>query len=310
MVHTKPTQSKSPLPSPGRVLLTLALGAVCLSFAAIFVKMLGQGLMGPSAIGFWRTLIGGGCLLAVAAIGHHRLSMSRELVLWSALAGFIFFTDLFFWHRSIIIIGAGLATILVMTQVFVTAILGRLVFGERLKLSFFVSAFAAVAGVTLLIGMGSEIEFSSDYLWGAGLGLLTGVSYGSYLVTLKKVGHSSVPPDFIVFMGWTSLFTAGFFLLTCLIEGGPIKPPDMYSWLVLVALAVVVQALGWWFVTRSLPRLDAARGSLVMVLQPVLTTLWGYFLFSELLTWLQLLGAAITLTAVYYGSVHRARLRQ
>jgi drug/metabolite transporter (DMT)-like permease len=265
--------------------------------------------MGPSAIGFWRTLFGGGALFLVAAISHRRLILSRSLVPWSILAGFIFFSDLFFWHRSIIMIGAGLATILVMTQVFVTAILGRWVFGERLRLSFFLSALAAVGGVTLLIGVGSEIKFSSEYLWGAGLGLLTGVSYGSYLVTLKKMGHRAVPPDFIVFMAWTSIFTTAFLLVAALLEEGPMVPPDLYSWIVLVALGVVVQALGWWFVTRSLPRLEASRGSLVMVLQPVLTTVWGYLLFSEHLTWLQLLGASITLTAVYYGSVHKAHSR-
>jgi len=289
-----------------RPLLLLAVGALCLSFAAVFVKMVSPEVIGPTAIGFWRTLIGGGLLFAAAAVSGKRLIISRRLMAWSALAGFIFFLDLFFWHRSIIIIGAGLATILAMTQVFVTAALSYAVFKERLSMVFLVAAASAIAGVTLLIGVGSDIEFTTRYLIGIGLGLLTGLAYGSYLVTMKKVGHRQDHPGFLVFMAWTSAFTAGFMLLSCLIEQVAIIPGDLQTWLVLAALGLVVQAAGWWLVTYSLPKIDASRGSLMLVLQPVLATAWGALLFAERLTWLQLVGAAITITAIYVGSVRRS----
>jgi hypothetical protein len=40
-----------------QAVLLLSFGAICISFAAIFVKLLGD-TVGPTAIGFWRTLFG------------------------------------------------------------------------------------------------------------------------------------------------------------------------------------------------------------------------------------------------------------
>lgn len=291
--------------SSWRYVLILAFGAVCISFAAVFVKLLGRDAMGPTAIGFWRAGLGALILFAWSAAADLRPLMSRRLLVWSAVAGFIFFLDLFFWHRSIIYSGAGMATILANTQVFVVATLGYFVFRERLTLKFFSAAAAAIVGVVLLIGIGSDIEFTSEYLSGIVFGLLTGVVYGSYIVTLKRVGHRGDTPDFRVFMAWTSSFTAFYLGVASLFEEATFMPPDLYSLGVLVALALVAQALGWWTITTTLPRLDAARGALVLLLQPVLATVWGVLFFAERLSPSQFIGAAITLGAIYVGSIRR-----
>ncbi len=288
-----------------RQILVLCFGAVCISFAAIFVKLLGRDAMGPTSIGFWRAGLGAVILFAWSTAAGLRPVISRNLLGWSALAGFIFFLDLFFWHRSIIYSGAGMATILANTQVFVVAALGYLVFRERLTLKFFAAAAAAIVGVVLLIGVGSDIEFTSEYLSGIIFGLLTGVVYGSYIVTLKRVGHRDDSPDFRVFMAWTSLFTAFYLAVAALFEKAAFIPPDVYSLAILAALALVAQAVGWWIITTTLPRLDAARGALILLLQPVLATVWGVVFFAEQLSPSQIIGAMITLGAIYVGSVRR-----
>lgn len=289
-----------------RPLLVLAVGAVCISFAAIFVKLVGQDHMGPTAIGFWRAFLGAAILFAWSRISCPSLKMSRRLMAWSVLAGFIFFLDLFFWHRSILYSGAGMATILANTQVFVVASLGWVVFKERPTLVFFAAAISAVAGVALLVGIGSNLEFSALYLAGIGYGLLTGLAYGSYLITMKNIGHRPDAPDFRVFMSWTSLFTAAFLAIAMLIEGEPMMLPGARSFVILLALALTAQVIGWWTITWSLPKIPAARSGLVLLLQPVLATIWGFLVFSERLTTIQIFGALITLAAIYTGSVRRS----
>lgn len=286
-----------------RSALTLAIGAVCISFAAIFVKLLGRDSMGPTAIGFWRAGLGATILFGWSLAAGLRLHISRRLMGWAALAGFIFFLDLFFWHRSIIYSGAGMATILANTQVFVVAALGYFVFRERLTIKFFAAAAAAIVGVILLIGVGSDIAFTSEYLAGVVFGLLTGIVYGSYIVTLKRVGHRDDSPDFRVFMAWTSSFTALYLGGASVFEEAVFVPPDLYSLGILASLALVAQALGWWIITTTLPKLDAARGGLVLLLQPVLATIWGVLFFAEHLTLSQIIGASITLAAIYGGSI-------
>ncbi|MFH1372482.1 MAG: DMT family transporter [bacterium] len=286
-------------------LLTLTIGASCISFAAVFVKLLGGRGMEPTVIGFWRTFLGAVILFAWAALRRERLTLPGSVMGWSALAGFVFFLDLFFWHRSILYAGAGMATILANTQVFTTAILSLLIFKERLSLRFFVAIVSAIAGVALLIGWGSGIVFTARYLNGVIYGLLTGIVYAGYIVILKNAGQHAQKPGFLTLMAFTSLFSALFLGLAGLLEKASLAPPDWLSVLWLVILALVAQAWGWRAIAGALPRIEASRAGLVLLLQPVLATVWGVILFHEYLTSVQIIGAVITLTAIYAGSVRR-----
>ncbi|MCK4373360.1 MAG: EamA family transporter, partial [candidate division Zixibacteria bacterium] len=58
-------------------------------------------------------------------------------------------------------------------------------------------------------------------------------------------------------------------------------------------------------ITTSLPHLNASRSGLVLLLQPLLATVWGWLFFAEHLTPLQLVGGTITLSAIYLGSARR-----
>jgi len=288
-------------------LLVLTFGTVCISFAAVFVKLLGMEIMGPTVIGFWRALLGAAILFAWSASAGKSLRMPRKVFGLSLLAGFIFFLDLFFWHRSIIYSGVGMATILANTQVFVVALLGVVVFRERLSPKFLAAAVSAIVGIILLIGVGSTVEFGGKYVAGVVYGLLTGVVYGSYIVVMKIIGHRGDRPDFRTLMAWTSLITALFLGLAATAEGTSVMPPDLYSWSILFALALVVQVLGWWAIANSLPRLVASRSSLSLLLQPLLATVWGVLFFGEYLTVIQIAGGVITLGAIYVGSVRWLR---
>ncbi|MFL2941684.1 MAG: EamA family transporter [Candidatus Poseidoniales archaeon] len=50
----------------------------------------------------------------------------------------------------------------------------------------------------------------------------------------------------------------------------------MHGWLFL--LAVVSQVMGWLMISYSLPRLPAVHTSFAILLQPVLTIVWGILL--------------------------------
>jgi drug/metabolite transporter (DMT)-like permease len=281
-------------------------GTLCISFAAIFVKMLDPKQVGPTAIGFWRTLFGSAILFVWSVLESKRATLPRRAYLWAVLAGFLFFCDLFCWHRCIYACGAGMATILAGTQVFGSAVLGYFIFKEKLSFKFIVAAVSAFLGVCLLVGIGSEtVKFTPDYLLGIVLGLLTGIAYANYIVTVKQASAAQAELGTITLMAWTSLFTCLFTGAGAFIESEPILPPNLKSWLLLFALGLIPQALGWRAISNALPKLDAARAALGLLLQPLLATAWGMMFFAEHLTAIQMLGAAITLAAIYLGSVRR-----
>ena len=291
----------------GRALAILAFGALCISFAAVFVTLLRAGRLGPGAIAFWRTFFGAGILFVWAALAGHRLGLPWALKRWTILAGVLFAGDLFVWHRSVLLVGVGMSTIFANTQVFGTAVLSYFIFRERLTLGFFAAAAGAILGLILLIGVGSDIAFTAPYLRGVLLGLLTAVFYAHYIVTIKIAGQrEGPPPSFITLMAWVSSAAAFFLLIASLLyERHEFFPPDWTSVGILVLLALVAQALGWWAISQALPRLDAHRSGLALLLQPVLAAVWGALFFAERLTPLQTLGAAITLLGIYLGTVRR-----
>jgi len=288
-------------------LIVLALGALCVSWAAPFVKLLKGGELGPTVIGFWRGAIGASIFFLWAIIKGSSLRLPWPVFWLATAAGFVFYLDLYFWHRSINIVGAGMATILANTQVFVTAVLGFLVFKDRPRALFYVAAAAGVGGVALLAGIGSDIHFDAHYLSGIGFGLATGIVFGSYIILVKAAGQRwGEKADFVVIMAWTSLSTGFFLFLTALVEGGEMWPQDTYSWSVLVALALVCQVIGWWLISSSLPRLAPSQSGLTILIQPSGATVWGILLFAEQFTILQALGAAITIGAIYFGSLRKS----
>ena len=289
-------------PSTTKSYLVLAFGAICISFAPVFVKLVGEGVLGPTAIGFWRLFFGAIALFGWSAASGHGWRISGRMMKWTALAGFIFYVDIFLWHRSVIFIGAGMSTILGNTQVFWTAILSFFIFKEKLSIKFFTAVMAAIIGLTLLAGYGSELEFTRRYIWGILFGLGTGVAYANYLVTLKATSQQQARPHFLTLMAWVSLFGAVFLGLSGWAENDPFVPPDGRTVLILVSLGIVAQAVGWWVIASTLPKIQISRGGLILLLQPVLATVWGFLMFNEHLTTIQLAGAVITLVAIYIGS--------
>ncbi|MBD3869102.1 MAG: DMT family transporter [Acidobacteria bacterium] len=291
--------------SAAQPLIRIAIGAVCISFAPVLVKAVGGGIPGPTGIGMYRCLIGAALLFLAALHRRDRLLLPGRVMALLALAGFIFFLDLFVWHRSIILAGAGMATILGNTQVFATAVLSLLLFKEKLTGRFILAAVSAMAGVILLVGIGSDVTFDGQYLKGIVFGLLTGIVYASFLITIRQVGRIRDNGTNLTRIAWISLFSGMFLGIAALVERDLGPPPDLKTWSLLFLLALVAQSAGWLLIARSLPKVPGAVGGLLLLLQPVLATVWGAFLFREHLEPVQMIGAAVTLVAIYVGSLKR-----
>lgn len=300
-------------PSAAGALFRVAAGAAMISTAPVFVKWAAADV-GASAVGAWRCGVGALLLIPLAwAMGTRRSPAPRTLGL-SLVAGIFFAVDLFLWHRAIVLAGAGMATILANTQVFWTTALGRVLFGARVRPAFVLAAALAFAGVVLLVGVGSGVEWTPSYGSGVALGLATGLAYATYVLALQRALHAdaqvrSAAPALARAMGVlaASSAVAGLVLAAAsLLEGERAVPAASETWLSLVGLALVPQVLGWIAITTGLERVAAARGGLVLLIQPILATAWGALFFGEALSATQLAGASMTLAAIYWGSTIRS----
>ena len=159
-------------------LAAMALGAVLISTSAVFVKWVG---IGPTASAFWRMGLAAVLLLAWFARPNVRAGWKPTPRVFGLLviAALFFAVDLWMWHRSILYVGVGLATLLGNFQVFVLAAYGAFVLGERGGWRLWAGLSMAVFGLALLLAPGWD-GFDARFRIGIAFGLGTAVAYGGF----------------------------------------------------------------------------------------------------------------------------------
>ncbi|MFK8138360.1 MAG: DMT family transporter [Bdellovibrionales bacterium] len=277
---------------------SLLIGTLCIAFAPILVKL---SQMGAAQVGLLRCLFG-----AIAVFLYLKWIKQNpgEYLKWKyqkivLLGGLFFMLDLYSWHLSIHIVGAGFATILANTQVFFAAILSRFLFQERLGKSFIIYASLGLAGIALLSYPENGIIVGQQGI-GIILGIMAGFLYSCFMMTLKKWNqvtrsHSGVG------IFYFSIFTGLWFVPNTAIEL-PSWTFSSQQWLWVILLGVVVHGGGWVFIQNAIKKIPMKNVSLVLLLQPILATTISYYLFDEYMSNQQIAGAALTLFSVYLGS--------
>ena len=281
--------------------LQMLVGAVIISFSAVFVRL---AHVGPTASGFYRVFFGALFLLAVVLIKRQRL-WAGWTPLWLAVAaGILFSADLISWHRSILYVGPGLATILANFQVFFLAAIGVIVFKERVSWRLLVSIPLAVTGLFLLVGVDWE-SFDSRYRTGVWLGLFCAVMYTFYLLILRRSQTRAVRLKPTANLAIISIATAAILGPAGFFQGDKFAITDAQTAWAMVALGVLCQAVGWIVISWAVTKIEASRVGLLLLLQPTLTFVWDVLFFDRAATTVEILGAVLTIAAIYFGSTRK-----
>src|SRR5690349_13894159 len=162
--------------------LELVLGAVAISFSAVFVKLVH---VAPTVSGFYRMFFGGLVLLGVLLWRREFPRLKPGAWAMLMLAALCFGLDLFFWHRSILYVGPGVATLLANFQVFVLAAVGVLFLKEHRSLPQWLAIVMAMGGLALLVGA-DWTHLPPLYHRGVILALVSAVAYAGYLLALRS----------------------------------------------------------------------------------------------------------------------------
>ena len=284
-------------------ILQLLSGTVLISFSAVFVKIAHTG---PTVSGFYRLFFGALFLFVLVLAKRDPLWKGIRALGWAVLAGVFFAADIFFWHRSILYIGPGLATIMGNFQVFFLTAIGLLVFKERVTWRFFVSIPLAFCGLFLLVGVRWS-ELDAQYRLGVVYGVLTAVMYAAYLLTLRRSQRDAVHLSPMSNLAVVSTVTAVLLAVVGYGEGDNFAIVDGQTWFALIAYGVLCQALGWIILTWGLTKIEASRVGLLLLLQPTLTFIWDVLFFSRPTSATEACGAVLALGAIYLGGVRRNR---
>ncbi|MBU1187846.1 MAG: DMT family transporter [Gammaproteobacteria bacterium] len=289
--------------------LQVLAGAVLISLSAPFAGLVD---VSPSTSGFYRMLFGaGGLLLLLLLVPRWREQARRQLLLgwgWSALAALLFALDLWLWHRSIVRVGPGLATLLANFQVFVMTIAGVLLFRERPGLRFFCALLLAMLGLWLLL-VPNWPGWNPSQRLGIVLGLLTAMAYSGYMLSLRHGQSAARSLNPVWRLLQISLLTSVLMALVVTLEQAGFSLPDRRNWLLLLAYGLLCQVLGWLLISRGLPHIAAGLAGLLLLLQPALSVTWDMWFFSLRLSSWQWLGLGLCLLGIYLGSLRGFRRR-
>ena len=282
-------------------LATMALGAVLISTSAVFVKWT---QVGPTASAFWRMGLAAVLLLAWFVRPSIRAGWkpSPRVTGLLVIAATFFALDLWMWHRSILFVGVGLATLLGNFQVFVLACYGAIVLGERGGWRLWAGLLTAVIGLALLLAPGWS-GFDARFRIGIAFGLGTAAAYGGFLIAFRaaQAQRAHVPNE--VLLWWLCVFTAVLLFASTLLGGERWQPQGLRDWSALLAYALIAQVFGWLVIGKVMPNLSAGVLGLCLLLQPLLSYVWDALLFGTRLAPLGMLGLALSLAGIFLGLV-------
>ena len=287
----------TPLDTETRATIRLLFGAVFISFSAVFVKVLS---VPPAVSAFYRLLFGGGFLLLYVLATKRLLSKALTGLLAIFLAAAFFAADLWTWHRSIIYVGPGLATILANFQVFFLALAGVLFFGERWRWQLMVAIPMALLGLGMIVGFDWR-SLTGQYRTGIWLGLLTAVFYAAFILSLRRTRTDGRQRSAVVDLALVSLISAAFLGIGATAAGDSLALSWSRDLGILLAYALVAQVFGWLLIAHSLAQVPASRVGLILLLQPLLAFVWDVLFFSRSITPTELTGASLTLLGIYLG---------
>jgi len=276
-------------------------GAVAIAFSGIIFRL---AHVSASTGAFYRCVFALPPLWVLARLEDRRHGpRDRRAVLLAWVAGIFFAADLVLWHNAIDQVGAGLATVLGNTQVVLVGVLAWALLGERPHRSSLLAIPIVGVGVVLISGALEQGAYGSNPRLGAAYGVLTGIAYAGFLLTLRQGSR-----DLRRFAG--PLFSATLAsAIGCAAIGLVVGDLDLTpsweatGWLVLLALST--QVVGWLLISASLPRLPAVVTSILLTLQPVCSVAFAAVLVDESPSALQLAGAACILAGLVTATVGR-----
>ena len=294
-----------PLPaapqSPGarharRALALLVTGAVAIGMAPVFVRL---SETGPSATAFWRLALAIPLFWAWHAFSEGRsgrpsVRPSRGDLFVLILPGVLFGLDLGIWRWSIKFTTVANATLFANCQPIVVALGAWVLLGERFGKLFVLGLACAMVGVVGVVGAGASV--GGERTLGDALGLLTALSYGSYILSVRK---ARLRFSTARIMSYALPVSCILLMVFALVAGERIVPATAQGWLPLVGLALICQIGGQGLIAYALATLPASFSSVSLLVQPLAAAAFAWFILAEPLGPFQAAGGALVLAGIY-----------
>ena len=276
----------------------LTFGCVVFGLGSLIVKFVS---IGSYAIALWRVFIGGIVFLILSRYFGQKLPESNKAKRFCMLSGVFLGFDLAFWHESIHAVGPGISTLLNSMQIFFLAAIAWFFFGERQsKLQLF-SMILSVIGILLIAH--PELRHNSHGGYGIFIGLISGAAMAASMACIRQA-HLAEPVALFPLMLLVSVGAVGALIVpSILIDSSQFWPTNTKDLLLIMLYGVVMQCFAWGLIAYAVPLLSLTLTGLLLLSEPVAAILIDFFLLNKPINTVQWTGTALTLLAIYLGSL-------
>ena len=271
-------------------------GIVAISFSPLAVKLVS---FSTTVSAFYRSFYAAVFFLLLSLFKYkeeYGVNHFRWL-LPSIIAGIFLGIDLEVWHKTIIFLGAGPATFLGNSQIIFIALFAAFIFREKIPVLYYITVVLVMAGLYLLTPAATAtVGRAIGYI----LGLVVGFTYAGMLIGLRYAKSRSAGkyPELLSLSTVFSVSALVIALYAAIVEDAALMVWDGRSHAIMMVTAFMCQTLGWYLINNSLTEIPAHEGSLLLMLQPLLATVWGCIFFLEPLGAVQVFGIILTLAGI------------
>ena len=265
-----------------KVMIIALSGASAISFAPLFYTYSSANPLTGAFFRMFYALPIFIILIFLLKLKDNRDSRTRRIAIF---AGLILALDFVAYHSAIDYVGSGIATLIGNSQVIIVTLFSWKFLGERPNKSIILALPVVMIGLFFISGIWDSNAYGSSPIKGVIAATIGAFFYSSFLIIYRFANRQMAPTIKLQFDA-TAGATVGLLVMGSLplqsLEIYPIDFPPPWAgheWLFI--LAIVCQVFGWMAITYALPRLPGSHTSFAVLVQPVLTIVWGVIFLDE-----------------------------
>lgn len=270
----------------------VVVSAVAFGTLSIFAKLAyNDGLGTVQLLAFRFALAAVGMWALSFAVGQNPLKLSRRQAVSLVAVGAVLYTlQALTYFIALRTLPASLCVLIVYIYPSLVVIAAWLFLRRRVSRWHVGALIASFAGVILLVG-GAQFQLGVGLIFAFAAPLM----YTTFILISERV-MAAVPP-----VAASAVMMSGTAVVLCLIallQVQLVLPATPQAWAISIGIAVVPTMIAISLFLAGLPRVGAARASLISTLEVVVTVTLAILLLGDRLTLLEALGGALVLGAV------------
>jgi drug/metabolite transporter (DMT)-like permease len=270
----------------------VVVSAVAFGTLSIFAKLAyNEGLGTEQLLAFRFALAAIGMWALSFAVGQNPLRLSRRQAASLLAVGAVLYTlQAMTYFIALRTLPASLAVLIVYIYPSLVVIAAWLFLRRRVSRWHVGALVASFAGVILLVG-GAQFQVGIGLIFAFAAPLM----YTTFILISERV-MTAVPP-----VAASAVMMSGTAVVLCLIalfQGQLVLPATPRGWEISVGIAVVPTMIAISLFLAGLPRVGAARASLISTLELVVTVTLAILLLGDRFTLLEAVGGVLVLSAV------------